>query len=449
MNRLFLILFLFINTQLISQNGNDFFHINTENGKISIPNIEIKNFLNQKIIELENSGYPFVEVKLENIKNNKADLSIKKGEQYKLDSLVIYGSNKLSTNQLYNIIDFKKGEVYSQQKLDKISEIFKKNENYNQTKSYDIVFHKNTFDLYFYLDKISKNNIDALIGFNSDNGKININGHLITKIQNIFNLEEEININWVSQQEKFQKFNSKFQVPRILNSKIAVTSELYIYKKHIEFINIQTSFSADYPIMLYGKIKLLYQNKNSNTQQNSLQNSKTKSIGLGLDINRNNLKICSENYIGDKKYPNKTFRHINTIFHSEYFHKIFNNISFTYTNNTQLIFSSKLQENEKLFFGGSNTLKGFLEDEFSTSKFSIFSTYFKYNLDLKTAAVLFTQQAFYREKNETNHANSFGIGGEISNKIGIVYLQYAIGISENKSFNIQNGIIHIGLKNTF
>ena len=43
--------------------------------------------------------------------------------------------------------------------------------------------------------------------------------------------------------------------------------------------------------MLYAKIKLLYQIKNSNTEQNSLQNSKTKSIGLGLEIDRNNLKI--------------------------------------------------------------------------------------------------------------------------------------------------------------
>ena len=74
-------------------------------------NVEIKNFLNQKIIELENSGYPFVKVKLENIKNNEADLLINKGEQYKLDSLIIFGSNK-STKQLYRIIDFKKGEVF-------------------------------------------------------------------------------------------------------------------------------------------------------------------------------------------------------------------------------------------------------------------------------------------------------------------------------------------------
>ena len=45
--------------------------------------------------------------------------------------------------------------------------------------------------------------------------------------------------------------------------------------------------------------------------------------------------------------------------------------------------------------------------------------------------------------------NSFGIGGEIINKIGLVYIEYAIGISEFKSLNIRNGIIHIGLKNTF
>ena len=154
MNKLLLTLFLLTNTQLISQNINDFFQINYEDGNILIPNVEIKNFLNQKIIEFENSGYPFVEAKLENIKNNEADLLIIKGEQYKLDSLVIFGNNKLSTKQLYNIIDFKKGEVFSQHKLDEISEIFSRNKNYIQIKSYEIVFHKNTFDLYFYIDKI-------------------------------------------------------------------------------------------------------------------------------------------------------------------------------------------------------------------------------------------------------------------------------------------------------
>ena len=167
---------------------------------------------------------------------------------------------------------------------------------------------------------------------------------MITKIQNIFNLEEEIDINWNSQQEKFQKFNSKFQLPRFIYSKIGITSELDIYKKHKEFINIQTSFSTEYPITSYSKIKLLYQRKISNTEQNSLQNSKIKSLGLGVDFNINNLTINSENYIGNKKYPDKTNRHINIVFCSEYFYKIFNNTTFTFTNNTQLIFAQNYRK---------------------------------------------------------------------------------------------------------
>ena len=43
-------------------------------------------------------------------------------------------------------------------------------------------------------------------------------------------------------------------------------------------------------------------------------------------------------------------------------------------------------------FGGNNTIMGFLEDEFSSDKFSIFSISYKYNLDQNTSGVLFAQQ---------------------------------------------------------
>ena len=71
MNRILLILFLFTNIQLISQNVNEYFYINTEDGNIRITNNKIKKFLNQKIIELENLGYPFVEVKLKILKTTQ------------------------------------------------------------------------------------------------------------------------------------------------------------------------------------------------------------------------------------------------------------------------------------------------------------------------------------------------------------------------------------------
>ena len=52
---------------------------------------------------------------------------------------------------------------------------------------------------------------------------------------------------------------------------------------------------------------------------------------------------------------------------------------------------------KKLLFGGISTIKGFLEDEFFSDKFSVFSVDYKYNLD-HTSGVLFAQQKYFNEK---------------------------------------------------
>ena len=62
---------------------------------------------------------------------------------------------------------------------------------------------------------------------------------------------------------------------------------------------------------------------------------------------------------------------------------------------------------------------------------------------------MFVQQAYFNENNKLIQLKSLGIGTELKNKIGMIYMQYAIGVSKNKSFSLQNGIIHVGIKNSF
>ena len=90
-NYLVYILFL-VQSQILSQNVNNYFQINYDNKTFLIKNSELKNFINKKIIKLENTGFPFAEVKLENIKINKADLLVEKGNLYRLDSIIINGA---------------------------------------------------------------------------------------------------------------------------------------------------------------------------------------------------------------------------------------------------------------------------------------------------------------------------------------------------------------------
>jgi len=438
-----------VQSQILSQNVNNYFHINYNNETFHVKNSEIENFINQKIIELENTGFPFAEIRLKNIKPNKADLLVEKGNLYRLDSIVIYGNTKISSQTLTRLIKIKKNNIYSQKKIDGISKIFEKSKHFSETKPFELVFYENTYDIYFYLEKISKNHIDALIGVNYDNKQFKTNGHLITTLQNNLNFEEEINIYWKSKQEEFQKFKSSIKIPSLFNYNTGISTLLDIYKKYSQYTNINSELDVQYPISYSSNISAMYQYKNSIAEQNNLQNWKTKSLGIGLELNRKNIIFNIKNYFGNRKINENNYKYINSNFYGEYKYKINNKSFFNLKNNTQLIISSELQENEKLLFGGISTIKGFLEDEFSSDKFSVFSVDYKYNLDQSTCGVLFAQKAYFNENNKLIQLKSLGIGTELKNKIGVIYMQYAIGVSKNKSFSLQNGIIHVGIKNSF
>ena len=413
-----------VQSQILSQNVNNYFHIRYDNEIFRVKNSDVKNFINQKIFELENTGFPFAEVKLQNIKKNKADLIVEKGNLYRLDSIIIYGNTKISPKSLSRLIKIKKNDIYSQKKIDETSKIFEKSKHYRETKPFELVFYENTYDIYIYLEKISKNHIDVLFGFNYDNKKLKTNGHLITTLQNNLNFEEEINIYWKSTHEEFQKFNSSIKIPSLFNYNVGISTLLDIYKKYSQYTNVNSELDVQYPIFYSSKVSAMYQYKHSIAEQNHLQNWKTKSIGIGYEFNRENIIFNIKNYFGNRKINENNYSYINSNIDGEYKYKINKKSFFNLINKSQLIISSELQENEKLLFGGNNTIMGFLEDEFSSDKFSIFSINYKYNLDQNTSGVLFAQQTYFNDNNKVIQLKSLGIGTELKNKIGMIYMQY-------------------------
>ena len=420
-----------------------------EGGYYAIKSSNLENFLERIITKFENIGYPFVEAKLENIKSNKADLVVSRGELYTIDSLAIYGNTKLTEKQLFQLIGMKKGEVYNQSKLDRIKNKLSSIPYLKTTQEHAVVFHKKTADIYLYLEKVNSNLIDGLIGFSKNEEEIEINGHLNITLQNLLNKGENIQMNWSAQQDKFQKMNSNLYFPNLIHSKIGSTASLDIYRKNNNFTNTKSEFSINTILNEKSTIGVLFQNKNSISENNLLNNSKINTLGMELKIVQTNWTVNSKSYFGNRETQNKRYGYLNLNLNTRNQFLFSNSTSFNIQTNTHLIFSKQLQENELLYFGGSNSLKGFSEDEFTSSKYSLISTEISYKLDENTSSNIFFQQALYRENNTTKQIKSVGTGVNLKSKSGIIYLQYAIGISENKSFNLQNGMIHIGIKNTF
>ena len=107
-----------------------------------------------------------------------------------------------------------------------------------------------------------------------------------------------------------------------------------------------------------------------------------------------------------------------------------------------------------LQFGGSNSLKGFNENEFFADRFSVGTAEIKYNLEKNSSFSVFFQQAYFQKEviddlKISDWPKSVGFGTNLKSKSGTIYIQYAIGKTENTNFNLRNGKIHIGIQNTF
>jgi len=443
------VLFLFLNgISAASQEKEDYFYINIEGNEIQLNTIEIEDYLYNVISMYENNGYPFAEAKLDNIKENKADLFVNKGEKYTIDSLAIYGNTKLTEKQLFQLIGIKKYEIYNQKKLNNIDKRISETSYLKQSKKHEFVFHKNTTDIYFYLEKVPNNFIDGLIGFNSEEDKIKLNGYVNLKLVNLLNKGEKFQFNWKAEQEKFQKLENTTTISNLFNSQIGSAFHLDIYRKHNEFTNTEKEISVFHLSKNNIKYEMSYQMKNSISENSGIENSKIKNIGAGAQFKTQKIKINFNGFIG-KRHANNTSNYINLKLNANYIFHLSGRIQSNINTKNNYLFNDNLQENEMIFFGGSNSIRGFLEDQFTTTKLNILGIDLNYTLDQNMSTNIFYQKCFYKNGRDYYQLNSVGVGFDLKSNSSIVYLKYAIGISENQSFNFENGRIHIGLKNTF
>ena len=121
-------------------------HVNEHffNGLAFTPH-EISHTLRQMQNTLENNGYPFSKVYLDNIKiegtNLTSNVKIEKNEIYNWTEIHIKGDSSISNVFLSNIIRIKPGDKYSQQELKQINFL-------KEIKNHEVLFTKNGAELF-------------------------------------------------------------------------------------------------------------------------------------------------------------------------------------------------------------------------------------------------------------------------------------------------------------
>ena len=120
---------------------------------------------------------------------------------------------------------------------------------------------------------------------------------------------------------------------------------------------------------------------------------------------------------------------------------------------SKAILNPYLLNNEMMFIGGINTVRGFdnsslsgsqyyisrNEIRFHLERFSFVSAFFDYTELISNQIVNYNRQSLI----------SLGVGGQISSKAGVFSLYYALSKQGNQAIFFRDAKIHIGFKNNF
>ncbi|MDR7209050.1 hypothetical protein [Flavobacterium piscis] len=449
----------------------------TKNDTLKIPYEDIENYLNQKVIDAQKSGFALTKIKLENIRRKNsiiyADLNFNTEKKRNINSVII---NYINSNRkdifpkghLKQINKKYTNRIFNQETVKELYSDLNNYEFITQTKYPEILFTNDSTKIYTYLEKRKANTFDGYIGFtNNENKKINFNGYLDVTLLNTLHAGEQFSLYWKSDGNQQTTFNTKIEIPYIFKSSFGIKAQLNIFKQDSTFQNSKTAIDLGYYINYNSKIYLGYQSTESsdiqNTNNTSISDYKNSYFTSTFEYKKtdpdNHLfsKKTNINFIigfGKRNTNNQPetvstsrqfYSNLNLSYNLELNEKNFININsqnFYLKSNNYII-------NEIFRFGGINSIRGFLENSFQANFTSSILTEYRYIVSNNIYIHSITDYGIYQDltrntqPNEISKLIAIGLGTGIQTTNGLLKITFTNGAPDIKQLQLYNTIVNL------
>lgn len=430
---------------------------------------DISGSLNYLANQFENQGNSFTEIKLSNINFENdiivSKLNIRKFKTRTINKVIINGFESFPQKFIKHHFNINSKTVFSKEKIAKISNTLKILPFVSEVKPADVLFTKDSTYIYLYLKKKKANLFDGLIGFSSDenNSSLKFNGYLDLTLNNIFNSGEILSLNWKNNSNDRQFFEFSAEIPYIFNSSITPSIGLNIYKQDSTFINTKTNLELGYNINYNNKISAAYISENStNLLDNPLSDivsytSNFYGVSYNYIILNNSLLFPAKfnfnikGYLGSRKFSNNRVKQSKLNLDTNYLWSLNFKNHIYLRNDSSVLISDNILTNELFRIGGINSIRGFNEESIFASLYSIANIEYRYAVNSSSYLFSISDLGYIEDQlnNTSQQLYSLGLGYAFSTNFGLLNLSYAIGKSNNQSFELNNSRFHIKISSFF
>lgn len=445
--------------------------INSSTFRISISNIPTTlSKINSYLIE---NGFSFSNVKLSNIEKESeagniiGELIVELNTERVIDNIIVKGYENFPKSFLKHYLKLKPNKTLNINSLKEKVNVLNTLAFANTTREPEILFTKDSSQVYLYIERRKSNTFDGFLGFGSNeaSSKLEFDGYLDFTLTNNLNYGESINLIYKSDENEQKTFNANITAPYIFNTPIGAELNINIFKKDSTFTTTGQSGNLFYQInnnqILYiglESVKSNSLNSNSSTLNIEDYNSTFYNIKYQLFKSQYNNILFPNNFKLDIKVGlgNRNNNGINTkqIIYGINAYKLFklntkNNIFLKI--NSSGIDSNNYFSNELLRFGGINSIRGFEENSLFATYYGFVNLEYRYNLSPSIFLHTITDAAYLKNNLENIDENlyGFGFGLGVLTKAGLLKLNYASGKTKSQKLQLSNSKIHISLSTKF
>ena len=452
------------------------------NNTIPLQNFSL--FTKKALTNLENRGFPFVSIFLDDIVEQNdtvfANLIIDKNILCTFDTIAVRGNLKVSKQFLKAYLNYKNKKLYNESIVKQIPQLVQELPFATETQSSVVEFTENVATLFLFLDKKRVNQFDGYIGLvpvSDLTGKIAISGEMNLHLMNLFSIGENIDLQWRATERFSQFLEIKGNFPYLFGTPLGIDGLFMLDKKDTTYLNMNYIIGLNYSFRGYNQARVYFDYSTSNILDKNLYDysdylsycdfrktmygfafrfrqldfiyNPRKGYELNLDVAVGNRKITESNaieFLNDDEINSIRTRLQGKIKGYVPLHRRW--VLVLGAEGGSLLGKQQFV-NELFRMGGMNSLQGFNDLSIRASNFGIGLIEMRFLMAQIAYINAFFNGAWYEQNISGNYLRDFpfgfGAGIAFTTKAGLFYLSYALGKQLDNPISFKTGKIHFGL----
>jgi hypothetical protein len=441
------------------------------NLQIGIAYQDVELFQKTIIDELKAQGLSFgksflTELEFKNNHALNANLVIESGLKRRIDKINIKGYESLPKSYVSYLTGLKIGSEFIESRIQQKTEKLGNIPFISVKRPTEVLFRKDSTELFLYLEKFNSNTFDGFLGFgNNENSDFEVNGYLNMVLLNNLNFGERLGIIYKNDGDGQQTFEGNIELPFVFSSPVSLGADLRIFRRDSAFSNSSQTVELKYYLNEKLNLKGTAEFTNSTSLEledlnsvSAIESYSSSFLGIGAEF----IKLSPRQVFGVNTFVdvNLTLGNRKTENNTEQYRLTFSGqhqIDINYRNKlylnvrSQILISDNYRNNELFRFGGVNSIRGFAENSLLASRFVVLQTEYRYILDenLYANTVIDIGNYEYKLNNVNGNIVGYGMGIGLKSKAGIFNLIVANSMSNVQESTFSNTRIHINFTSFF